>query len=92
MKKPTVDFVLVVDKLKEEGKIQISPISKEANSFDCPKCGNLISPENPESYSELGYQEQTGALLQCKRCKSTIRLLWQTTPSLSICKQFRRQK
>ncbi|MCJ7561351.1 hypothetical protein MUO79_12170 [Candidatus Bathyarchaeota archaeon] len=92
MKKPTVDFVLVIDELKEEGKIKISPISREANSFDCPKCGNLISPENPDSYSEFGYQEHTGALIQCNRCKARIRLLWQTDSSLSICKQFRKQK
>ena len=72
MKKPTVDFVIVVDELKEEGKIKISPISREANSFDCPKCGNLISPENPDSYSEFGYQEHTGALIQCNRCKARI--------------------
>ena len=91
MKKPTVDFV-IVDELKEEGKIKISPISREANSFDCPKCGNLISPENPDSYSEFGYQEHTGALIQCNRCKARIRLLWQTDSSLSICKQFRKQK
>ena len=38
MKKPMADFVLVMDDLKKEGKIKISPISREANSFGCPKC------------------------------------------------------
>src|SRR3972149_5189387 len=66
--------------------------SREANSFDCPKCGSLISPENPDSYSEFGYAEQTGALIQCKQCNARVRLLWQTESSLSICKQFRKPK
>jgi hypothetical protein len=72
MKHPVVDFVIVIGELKTEGKIKISPISREANSFDCPKCGNLLSPDNPDSYSELGYEEHTGALIQCKRCKTRI--------------------
>jgi hypothetical protein len=92
MKQPTVEFVIDIDKLKEEGKIKISPISREANSFDCPKCGNLISPDNPESYSEFGYEEDKGALIQCKRCKTGIKLLWQTEPSRSICRQFKKSK
>ena len=55
MKQPVAEFVIVIDKLKEEGKIKASPISREANSFDCPKCGSLLSPDNPNSYSEFGY-------------------------------------
>ena len=92
MKKPTVDFVIVIDELKKEGKIKISPISREANSFDCSKCGSLLSPDNPNSYSEFGYEEHKGALIQCKRCKSKIELLWQTVRSRSICKQFKKPK
>lgn len=92
MKQPVVDFVIVIDELKAEGKIKISPISREANSFDCPKCGSLLSPDNPNSYSEFGYDEHKGALIQCKRCKTKIRLLWQTDPSRSICKLFKKPK
>ena len=92
MRHPVVDFVIDIDELRKKDKIRISPISREANSFDCPKCGSLISPENPDSYSELGYAEQTGALIQCKQCKARVRLLWQTDASLSICKLFRKPK
>ena len=92
MKQPAADFVIVLDNLKKEGKIKISPISREANSFDCPKCGSLLSPDNPNSYSEFGYEEDKGALIQCKRCKTRIKLLWQTDPSRSICKQFKKPK
>ena len=90
MKQPLVDFVIVIDELRKEGKIKISPISREANSFDCPKCGSLISPENPESYSEFGHEERKGALIQCKRCRTKIRLLWETDPSRSICELFKK--
>jgi hypothetical protein len=90
LKQPGVDFEIVIDELKKEGKIKISPISKEGNLFDCPKCGGLLSPDNPDSYSEFGYDEHTGALIQCKRCKAKIRLLWETDPSSSICKLFRK--
>lgn len=92
MKQPIVDFVIVVDELKKEGNIKISPISREANSFDCPKCGSLLSPDNPGSYSEFGYEEDKGALIECKRCRTKIRLLWQTDPSRSICRQFKKSK
>jgi RNase P subunit RPR2 len=92
MKQPAADFVIVIDNLKKEGKIKISPISREANSFDCPKCGSLLSPDNPNSYSEFGYEEDKCALIQCKRCKTRIKLLWQTDPSRSICKQFKKPK
>ena len=92
MKQPSVEFVIVIDELKEEGKIKTSPISREANSFDCPKCGTLLSPDNPDSYFEFGYEEDKGALIQCKRCKTRIRLLWQTDPSRSICRQFKKSK
>jgi transcription elongation factor Elf1 len=92
MKQSVVDFVIVIDELRKEGKIKISPISREANSFDCPKCGNLLSPDNPDSYSELGFEEHKGALIQCKRCKTRINLLWQTDPSRAICKLFRKPK
>ena len=92
MKQPVVDFVIDIDELRKKDKIRLSPISREANSFDCPKCGSLLSPENPDSYSEFGYAEQTGALIQCKQCKARVRLLWQTESSLSICKQFRKPK
>lgn len=92
MKQPKVDFVIVMDELRKEGKIKISPISREANSFDCPKCGNLLSPENPDSYSEVGYEEHKGAIIECERCKTRIELLWQTDPSRSICKQFKKFK
>jgi hypothetical protein len=92
MKQPLTEFVIDVDELKEEGKIKISPISREANSFDCPKWGSLLSPDNPNSYSEFGYDEHKGALIQCKRCKSRIKLLWQTDPSRSICEQFKKSK
>jgi len=53
MKQPVVDFVIVIDELKTEGKSKISPISREANSFDCPKCGSLISPDNPDTTPSL---------------------------------------
>jgi hypothetical protein len=92
MKQPSAEFVIDIDKLKEEGKMKISPISREANSFDCPKCGNLISPDNPNSYSEFGYDEDKGALIQCKLCKTRMKLLWQTEPSRSICGQFKKSK
>jgi transcription elongation factor Elf1 len=92
MKQPIVDFVIAIDELKKEGKIKTSPISREANSFDCPKCGNLLSPDNPDSYSEFGYEEGKGALIQCKRCKARMKLLWQSDPSLSICKLFKKPK
>jgi transcription elongation factor Elf1 len=87
-----VDFVIVIDDLRKEGKIKISPISREANSFDCPKCGSLLSPENPDSYSEFGDEEHEGALIQCKRCNARIKLLWRTDPSPSICKLFKKPK
>jgi transcription elongation factor Elf1 len=92
LKQPKVDFVIVMDELRKEAKIKVSPISREANSFDCPKCGNLLSPDNPNSYSESGYEERKGALIQCKRCKARIKLLWQTDRSRSICKQFKKSK
>jgi transcription elongation factor Elf1 len=92
MKQHVTEFTIVIDKLKEEGKIKISPISRDANSFDCPKCGNLLSPDNPNSYSEFGYEEHKGALIQCKRCKTRIELLWQTDSSRSICRQFKKSK
>jgi hypothetical protein len=79
----------MLDDMRNEGKIRVSPISREANSFDCPKCGQLISPENPDSYSELGYKEHD-ALIKCKRCNTKIKLVWQSEPSLSICKQFKK--
>ena len=90
MKQDGVDFVIVIDELKREGQTKISPISREANSFDCPKCGSLISPDNPNSYSEFGYDKNSGALIECKSCKATIKLSWQTEPHRSICKQFSR--
>ena len=92
MKQPGADFVIIIDELRAEGKIKISPISREANSFDCPKCGNLLSPDNPDSYSEFGYEEHKGAFIQCKRCNARIKLLWRTDPSLSICKLFKKPK
>jgi RNase P subunit RPR2 len=92
MKQPKADSTIVIEELRKEGKIKISPISREANSFDCPKCGNLLSPENPASYLDLGYEEQTGVLIQCKRCKTRIRLLWQTASSGLICQQFKKPK
>src|SRR4030067_149742 len=91
MKQPVVEYVIVIDKRKEEGKIKTSPISREANSFDCPKCGNLLSPDNPNSYSEFGYEEDKGALIQCKRCKTRMKLLWQTDPSRSILSSLERR-
>jgi hypothetical protein len=87
-----LEFVIIIDELRNEGKIKTSPISREANSFDCPKCGHLLSPDNPNGYSELGYEEHKGALIQGKRCKTRIKLLWQTDPSRSICKQFKKSK
>jgi transcription elongation factor Elf1 len=92
MKRPKVDFVIVIDELKKEGKIKTSPISRQANSFECPKCRNLLSPENPDSYTDFGYEEINGALIQCKHCKARIEVLWQTEPSGSICKQFKKPK
>jgi DNA-directed RNA polymerase subunit RPC12/RpoP len=92
MKKPSADFVLVLDDLKKEGNLKISPISREANSFNCPKCGSFIFPENPESYSEFGYEENAYALVKCKRCKAKIKLLMQTDFSLSICRQYKKPK
>jgi RNase P subunit RPR2 len=92
MKRPTVNYVIVMEELRKEGKIQISPISKEANSFDCPKCGNLLSPENPNSYSELDHEDDKGALIQCRLCKTNMKLLWQSDPFRSICKQFNNSK
>ena len=92
MKQPKVDFVIVIDELRKEAKIKVSPISREANSFDCPRCGSLLSPDNPNSYSESGYEERKGALIQCKRCKARINLLWQTDRSRSICRQFKKSK
>jgi DNA-directed RNA polymerase subunit RPC12/RpoP len=92
MKQPVVDFVIVLDELRKEGRIKASPVSREANSFVCPKCGNLISPENPKSYSELGSEKLKGALIQCKRCKSRIQVLWQTDPSRSICERFKKSE
>jgi hypothetical protein len=38
LKKPVVDFVIVIDELRKERKVKISLISREANSFDSPKC------------------------------------------------------
>jgi transcription elongation factor Elf1 len=90
MRRSGKDFVLVIDELKREGKVKISPISKQANSFECPKCGNLISPENPDSHSELEYKENTGALVRCKKCGARIELLWQTDLARSICEKFRK--
>jgi transcription elongation factor Elf1 len=92
VKQPKVDFVIVMDELRKKGKVRVSPISREANSFDCPKCGNLLSPENPASYSEIEYEKQKGALIECKRCKTRIELLWQTASSSSICRQFKKSK
>lgn len=92
MKQIKIDFVLLMDKLRENGELRISPISREANSFFCPKCGSLISPENAESYTELDYEETKGAAIQCKQCKAGIELIWETDSSNSICKQFRKTK
>ena len=74
MKQAKIDFVLLMDKLKENGKIRISPISREANSFRCPKCGSLISPENPDSYTEIDYEGIRGLAIQCKQCKAGIEI------------------
>ena len=90
--KQTADFVIVIDELRTRGKIKASPVSREANSFECPKCGNLNSPENPKSYLELGFEKFKGALIQCKRCKTKIQLVWQTDLSRSICEQFKKSK
>lgn len=90
MKQPVVDFVIVMDELRKEGKIKISPISREANSFDCPKCGSLLSPDNPDSYSAFRYEEHKSTLIQCKRCKAKKRVLWQTDFSRSMCKLFKK--
>ena len=92
MKQYAAEFTILVDKLKEEGKIKASPISRDANSFDCPKCGNLLSPDNPNSYSEFDYDEHEGAVIQCKRCRTRIRLLWQTDFSRSMCRQFKKPR
>ena len=92
MKQPAIDFMIVIDELRKEGRIKISPISREANSFDCPRCGNLISPENPESYSEFGHDEYGDVLIQCKLCEAKLKLLSQTDSSRSICKQFKKPK
>jgi len=92
MKQPTVNFVIVIDELRRDGKIKASLVSREANSFDCPKCGILLSPDNPNSYSEFGYEKLKGALIQCKRCRTRIQLLWQTDPSRSVCEQFKKSK
>ena len=90
MKRAKADFVMAMDELREQGKMKISPISREANSFDCPKCGSLLSPENPASYSEIGYGGSGGLLIECRRCSARIELLWQTYHSRSICSQFKR--
>ena len=92
MKQPPVDFTIVLDEFKKENKIKISPISREANSFDCPKCGSLLSPENPDSYSEFGYSKHKGALIQCKTCRARIRVVGQTDSSNAICELFRKPK
>ena len=92
MKKVKADFVLRLDDLEREGKIRISPISKLANSFSCPKCGALISPENPERYVELKYDNSLGTLLRCKRCQARIELIWKTDVSKAFCENFRRKK
>ena len=92
MKHPAADFVIMIDELKAEGKIKVSPISREANSFDCPKCGSLLSPDNPDSYYEFGYDKSEGALIQCRRCKTKIRLTLQIASSRSICELFRNPK
>jgi hypothetical protein len=92
LKQIKIDFILKMDKLREDGKIMISPISREANSFLCPKCGNLISPENADSYTELAYGETKGAAIQCRQCKARIELIWETDLSNSICEQYRKTK
>jgi len=92
VKQPKVDFVIVMDELRKGGKVRISPISREANSFDCPKCGNLLSPENPDSYSVIGYDDHKSVLMQCKRCKTQIELVWHTASSSTICRQFKKSK
>ena len=90
MQKAKADFVLVMDDLLRDGRVRLSPVSREANSFDCPKCGVLISPEIPGSYHELGYEENKGVLVKCKRCGATTQLLWTHDSSGAVCKQFRK--
>jgi transcription elongation factor Elf1 len=89
MKKNATDFVLTIDELRKEGKLKISPISRIENSFNCPKCGNLISPENSDSYLRLGDKKSDEVLIRCKRCGARIKVLWKTDLSLSVCKQFK---
>ncbi len=80
MRQPVVDFVIDIDELRKKDKIRISPISREANSFDCPKCGIKISPDDrtEKRYrileAAMKGDELAGITLRCNRCESQIQL------------------
>jgi hypothetical protein len=77
-----------IDKLKEEGKVKISPFHEKPTHLIAQSVG-IFFTDNQNSYSEFGYEEDKGALIQCKRCKTRMKLLWKTEPSRSICRQFK---
>ncbi|HLN88687.1 MAG TPA: hypothetical protein VK253_01330 [Candidatus Binatia bacterium] len=68
-----------LDKKASEYTIDLYAI-KEDGSFECPKCGKLISPEEPES--EDTYQildtkvvgELVILVFSCAKCKSRLNL------------------
>jgi len=68
-----------LDKKASEYTIDLTAI-KEDGSFECPKCGKSISPDEPES--EDTYQildtkvmgEFVELVFSCAKCKSKLRL------------------
>ncbi len=69
-----------LDKKASQYTIDLAAI-KEDGSFDCPKCGKSISPDDTESEdnyeildTKVVNDELAELVISCGKCKSTIKL------------------
>lgn len=68
-----------LDKKASQYKIDLSAIGEDG-SFECPKCGKSISPddESEDNYEILDTtvvnDELAELVINCAKCKSTIKL------------------
>jgi hypothetical protein len=73
-------------------KINLSKMEGKG-AFPCPKCGNLIDPDESKRYKIIGTHLKKGALselmIMCNKCKSKIRLTGFITATLSAKEQIR---